>query len=200
MLKNLRKKNEGFTLIELMIVVAIIGILAALAIPAFLNYVKRSKTSEAPIQLGTLFTGAAALYERSTGTSDLVLRGAGQTDTTRCIIGQDADTGFVPGEQKQVIDWPTVATVAEFEALDWRVADPVFYNYVADVQVTATPVPNTPIACADTSAVDTLIYNMDAIGDLDGDGNTSLFRLAVGIDDSNNLYKNPDIFRQNELE
>src|SRR5690554_7356934 len=47
MLKKLRMKKEGFTLVELMIVVAIIGILAAIAIPAFLKYIKSSKASEA---------------------------------------------------------------------------------------------------------------------------------------------------------
>ncbi len=49
-----RKQRAGFTLIELMIVVAIVGILAAVAIPAFMNYVMRSRTLEAYDFLGEI--------------------------------------------------------------------------------------------------------------------------------------------------
>jgi type IV pilus assembly protein PilA len=56
MLSKLRSK-KGFTLIELMIVVAIIGILAAIAIPNFLRFQAKSKQSEAKTNLGGIFTG-----------------------------------------------------------------------------------------------------------------------------------------------
>lgn len=50
------RKQEGFTLIELMIVVAIIGILAAIAIPNFLQYQMKSRQSEAKTNLGAIKT------------------------------------------------------------------------------------------------------------------------------------------------
>lgn len=53
------KAQKGFTLIELMIVVAIIGILAAIAIPQYQNYVARAQFSEAP----TLLSGARVSVE-----------------------------------------------------------------------------------------------------------------------------------------
>jgi type IV pilus assembly protein PilA len=56
------KKVKGFTLIELMIVVAIIGILAAIAIPNFLKFQARAKQSEAKQNLGAIFTAYTSYF------------------------------------------------------------------------------------------------------------------------------------------
>ena len=56
MIKTLREKKGGFTLIELMIVVAIIAILAAIAIPNYLNYRYKARTSEAKSNVGAINT------------------------------------------------------------------------------------------------------------------------------------------------
>jgi type IV pilus assembly protein PilA len=57
---SMLKGKKGFTLIELMIVVAIIGILAAIAIPNFLKFQAKSKQSEAKTNLGGIFTAEIA--------------------------------------------------------------------------------------------------------------------------------------------
>jgi type IV pilus assembly protein PilA len=61
-MRKTRKSAKGFTLIELMIVVAIIGILAAIAIPNFLRFQAKARQSEAKTNLGGIFTAHTAYF------------------------------------------------------------------------------------------------------------------------------------------
>jgi type IV pilus assembly protein PilA len=61
-MRKLMGNKKGFTLVELMIVVAIIGILSAIAIPNFQKYQAKSRTSEAKIGLSNLFTAEKSWF------------------------------------------------------------------------------------------------------------------------------------------
>lgn len=77
MLQKLRSNNEGFTLIELMIVIAIIGILAAIAIPNFVSYRKRGYNAAANSDVKNAYTAAQAYFTDSAdGTVDTGVLGS----------------------------------------------------------------------------------------------------------------------------
>lgn len=61
-MNKLRSKQSGFTLVELMIVIVIVGVLAAIAVPIYTNNVKRAKMSEADAALGTIRTQLRVYY------------------------------------------------------------------------------------------------------------------------------------------
>src|SRR5437016_863807 len=77
----MKSVQQGFTLIELMIVVAIVGILAAIAIPAYQDFLIRSKVSEAVAALGACKTSVSEYFATKSSTLPVDLTAAGCSST-----------------------------------------------------------------------------------------------------------------------
>jgi type IV pilus assembly protein PilA len=193
-----RKNEKGFTLIELMIVVAIIGILAAVAIPAFMKYIKKSKTSEARTHVQKIYAGAREYWmDRNTA------KGAIQADSPQFPdvgggsgrIGYTADPGCCAmigsGGTEKCAPQQTLWDTDTWRALKFSMDDPHYYAYDYEVNVGGA-------GMTDGS------HNFTAYaqGDLDCDGEFSEFSMYGVVDATfaDGPAGSAALSRQNDLE
>lgn len=96
---EMKRIQQGFTLIELMIVVAIIGILAAVALPAYQDYTARSKVTEVMLQLDNCKTGVSEFIQANgVFPADADAAGCSSTVTTKYMaagLAVDSATGKI---------------------------------------------------------------------------------------------------------
>lgn len=189
----MKKNKKGFTLVELMIVVVILGILAAIAIPLYMKFVQSAKAGEARLNLGKIGSLSEAYFNsrREGGSNPAVTPGAllsmiaafprcGAVETD-CAAGCGTDAGN--GEQVPALGVPAV-TAQKFlpteanwmgavgaptawSRLPFAITQPIQYMY-----------------CYGGSFVGTAsIFTSAAYGDIDGDTVVSTFkRLGTAVD------------------
>lgn len=164
------KMKRGFTLVELMIVVAIVGVLAVLAVFGVRKYIANAKTAEARNSLGQIAQQAAGAYEREKIANTAVMGDGSSVSYSQSFCA--SETNYVPSGnppkgqkyQSQKNDWELGTATAGFKCLKFVLDQPQYFQY------------------GYTSTSTVADFTASARGDLNGDGSTfSTFSIGGSV-------------------
>lgn len=160
-----------------MIVIAIIGILAAVAIPAFMKYIKRAKTSEATTNLRRIFDSSASYFSTEFHDQN------GIPFSQSFPVSAPFTPAAVAGNTRTITDFEAEPGSLTWVALNFGIVDPHYYSYQYD----------------STGSTNEAQFTASAFGDLDADGVLSTFCRFATIEGME-VRGSEGIYIQSDLE
>ena len=202
---NTRAFTRGFTLVELMITVSIIGVLAAMAIVGISKYLHVANASEAKMFVGSISRAAALAYESERSTSQIVAEGGSSAASSNQLCESatqvPSTTAAVQGKKyqpnsKEGFDFETGNPVTGWKCLRFNTTQPIYYQYgyAKGAGYQSAGMPGAPPLGVNS-------FEASGVGDLDGDGMKATFARGGTINVSTGvLTLFTHVFVMNETE